>query len=479
MVTAVHTATLLAVFGLMHASAAAAQETRNVLVIFSNARLLPANIELESGLRETFAKSDDPRVELFAEFLDVPHFGGPAYSDTMATYLREKYAARPPDAIVVAAEDALEFVLRHRDQLFPRTPVVHVAVSRSYLRKKPALPADVIGVPIELDFAGTIEQALAWHPKARRLIVVTGASAWDRDWKTRLRMEAPAFSGRATPEFLAGLPTGAVLERLRGLRGDAIVFSPGYFEDGDGRVFTPRDSVELIAGAATAPVYAPYDSFLGTGVVGGRMPTFRSMGREAAGLVTELLGGARPSSLRLPELTATELHIDWRQARRWGIAEREVPAGAVWHFREPTFWQAHRTAAIVAIVTFLVQAGLIAALLVQRQLRRQTAAALEESKERMTLAARAAELSIWDWDSTGDLVWTAGASPTRRAGSDRPSRRCILPTAKPSSRPLGGPPPTERTWTSSTAALGPMAKCAGSSRGDAQTAKETASGCSA
>ena len=414
--TATRIGALLGMLGLLFVSAAAAQETRSVLVVFSNARLLPANIELEGGLRETFAKSAERRVELFDEFLDVPHFGGEAYADTVATYLREKYAARPPDVIMVAAEDALEFVLRHRERLFPRTPVVHMAVSRSKLPKMPALPADVIGVPIELDFSDTIEQALAWHPKARRLIVVTGASAWDREWETRLRKEASAFSGRATPEFLAGLPTGAVLERLRGLRGDAIVFSPGYFEDGDGRVFIPRDSVELIAGAATAPVYAPYDSFLGTGVVGGRMPTFRGMGREAAGIVTKLLAGARPSSLRLPELTATELHLDWRQARRWGIAEREVPAGTVWHFREPTVWQAHRTAAIVAIVTFLVQAALIAALLVERRLRRQTAAALEESKERMTLAARAGELSIWGWDATGDRVWTTGPSLAQPSG---------------------------------------------------------------
>ena len=94
----------------------------------------------------------------------------------MATYLREKYAARPPSVIVVAAEGALEFFLRHRDQLFPRTPIVHMAVSRSNLPKLPALPADVVGVPIEYDFSGTIEQALAWHPKARRLVVVTGAS---------------------------------------------------------------------------------------------------------------------------------------------------------------------------------------------------------------------------------------------------------------------------------------------------------------
>ena len=355
----------------MRVPATAAAANKDVLVIFSNARLLPANIEIERGLRETFAKSADRHVELFAEFLDVPHFGGASYGDTVATYLREKYAARPPDAIIVAAEDALEFVLRHREGLFPGTPVVHMAVSRSNLRKLPALPADVIGVPIEYDFAGTIEQALAWHPKARRLVVVTGASAQDREWEARLRTEVSRFGDRATPEFLAGLPTNAVLERLRGLEGDVIVFTPGYFQDGDGRVFNPRESAELMTGAARAPVYAPFDTFLGSGVVGGRMPTFEGIGREAAGLVTQLLAGAPPSSVRLPELEPTEFHLDWRQARRWGIGERRVPAGTVWHFREPTFWQAHRTTATVAIIAFLVQAGLIATLLVERRSRRR------------------------------------------------------------------------------------------------------------
>ena len=55
---------LLAALGLMHVPAAAAEENRIVLVIFSNARLLPANIEIERGLRETFANSANRHVEV-------------------------------------------------------------------------------------------------------------------------------------------------------------------------------------------------------------------------------------------------------------------------------------------------------------------------------------------------------------------------------------------------------------------------------
>src|SRR5271167_3533159 len=73
------------------APAIAAEKARHVLVLYGNNRLLPANVELDAGLHETFAKAD-PYAELSAEFLDYPRFEGEAYVHTIITFLREKYA---------------------------------------------------------------------------------------------------------------------------------------------------------------------------------------------------------------------------------------------------------------------------------------------------------------------------------------------------------------------------------------------------
>ncbi|UHD17583.1 hypothetical protein [Thiocapsa bogorovii] len=55
-------------------------------------------------------------------------------------------------------------------------------------------------------------------------------------------------------EFLAGLPTDALLQRLSELDSDTLVVTPGYFEDGVGHLFSPREAARPIAAAATAPV---------------------------------------------------------------------------------------------------------------------------------------------------------------------------------------------------------------------------------
>lgn len=417
---------------------ALATSSPTVLVLYSNNRLVPGNVDVDRGLRETMATAPERTAQLFSEYLDDPAFSGAEHERITAAYYRQKYVDRPPQVIVAAAESALGFVLRHRAEMFPNVPVVYVAVSKGYFASNPSLPPDVIGVPVEFDAMGTIELALRWHPNARRLVVVTGTSPWDREREAGLRSGLAHLDARPAIEFLAGLPTPEVLKRLRELRNDDVVYTPGYFMDGAGRESSPAESVRLMAPASGAPVYSPYGTQMGTGIVGGRMPTFVGMGREAGKAVNSLLDGIAPSAIRMPAGIPALVQVDWRQVRRWGISADEIPPDAIIHFREPTFWEAYRTQAIFVLVVILLQAGLIVALLLERRLRRRTAAALAESEGRISLAAHAARLSMWMWDLAHDSIW-ASAKLRQRAGLSKEtpvSFDQILQTVHPADRDL-------------------------------------------
>ena len=363
--------------------ATAAGNIEHVLLIYGNDRMLPASIEADSGFRETLAESD-PSAAVNAEYLDIPEFDAQAYHSALMTFLRAKYSQKVPDVIVAGGNEAIDFMLRNRRELFPLAPIVHMGVARSFLRQEPPLPADVVGVPVDYDSSATIEQALQWRPQARRLVLVTGASYPDQNDETEIRNVAPRFKDRVTVEFLVGLPTSGVLKRLSQLGDDAIVFTPGYYQDGEGRNFAPRDSARLMATAATAPVFGPYRTFIGTGVVGGFMPNFRAMGRQAGVAVGRLLHGEPAASLNLPEVMPGTLNVDWRQLKRWGIPESAVPSGAIVQFREPSLWETHPQELIVAAIAFLILMLLVAVLLLERRQRRL--AQLAEVKLRSDLS---------------------------------------------------------------------------------------------
>ena len=76
--------------------------------------------------------------------------------------------------------------------------------------------------------------------------------------------------------------------------------------------------------------------------------------------------------------------------KRWGIDEKDIPADTIVHFREPTFWEAYRNEAIVAIAVILFQAALIAKLLVERQRRRAAELAVQRQRTELAHASRLA-----------------------------------------------------------------------------------------
>ena len=275
-------------------------------------------------------------VYFFEEYLDIEWVSTEAYATAQAEFLRQKYSGRNVRVIVAEAFAALQFTLKFRDRMLPGVPVVHVAIPIDQLEGV-SLPADVVGKSIDLDPTETLRFALRLQPGAERIVIVLGAAPRDRMWEQRLRKAVAQLEGHPEVEYLAGLPTAAVLQRLGALSKDTIVFTPGYFLDGAGQVGTPRQSAELIGPASAAPVYGPFDTFIGTGIVGGYMAPFDDQATQAGALVVRLLNGTPPTAIARSSFVNVPV-VDWRALRRWGIDEHLLPANADVRFREPTVW---------------------------------------------------------------------------------------------------------------------------------------------
>jgi signal transduction histidine kinase len=382
------------------ASIAHAAESRSVLFVFSDNRLLPTNIEIDNAFREALLAERHEAVEIYTEFLDRARYGSAAYDDALLNLFRQKYSGdRTPTAIVAGGMYAVRFLLANRPAMFGDVPIVFAGMSVEEVRTLQPLPRNVIGVPVAFDYRGTIIDALRLHPQTRHLVLIVGANPVDRSELERLKPIADELSDRISVEILDSLSIGALQTRLRALGPQDLVFTQGFFSDGEGRQMIPREAAQVIAQASRAPVYGPFTTFLGTGIVGGRMPSWRTVGVDAAHLVSQIFDGVAPTAIEVPKTTASTLQIDWREARRFGITEEQLPPDATVLFKEPTFWEAYGRIAIIVVVVMLLQAMLIARLLHERRLQRQTAAALEESRQNLTLAAQTARLTTWIWET--------------------------------------------------------------------------------
>ena len=63
---------------------------RRILVLYSDERLLPANIIVDEAIRATFAGDTSNRIEFHSEFLDVSRFPGEARTSPSANSPRRR-----------------------------------------------------------------------------------------------------------------------------------------------------------------------------------------------------------------------------------------------------------------------------------------------------------------------------------------------------------------------------------------------------
>ena len=119
------------------------------------------------------------------------------------------------------------------------------------------------------------------------------------------------------------------------------------------------------------------------------MVSFEAEGEKAARLASRVLAGEKPESIALPETSENPYMFDWRQLRRWGIAEDALPHGSVVLYKQPGFWDLYRWRIIGVISLCIVEALLIVGLLVERANRRRADEGLRESQRELRASDRA------------------------------------------------------------------------------------------
>jgi PAS domain S-box-containing protein len=388
------------------AIASRADETKRVLIIHSNQSVLPATIIVDASIRQEMQAQLPGRLEIFSEFLDTERFPEPEHETQMAAFLREKYAKHPIDLLIVTGSQALDFLTQRRASLFADAPLIFTGIrEESALLRN--LPPAVIGITSRNDPVPTVELALRLQPDARRLVVVTGAAAFDRSWQETARRALRHFEGQLEVTYLSGLPMAELLREVGQLPPHTIVLYLTVLQDGAGQSFIPGDVLSRLAEASSAPIYGVYDSYLGRGIVGGYMDTFEAIGRAVAQLGLRVLAGERPETIPSRHSETSANYVDWQQLRRWSLDESRLPPGSILRFREPSLWEQHKWWIVIGVGLFIAQSFLVAALVLQGLRRRRAEQVARDSEERMSLATTSAHLGVWHWDNASNRLWAS------------------------------------------------------------------------
>jgi signal transduction histidine kinase len=339
---------------------------QRVLVLYATRRDAQLVVVSDRLLPQMFDRELEADVDYYSEFIDQARFAQPNYDEAFLDYLLLKYQGMRFDVVIAMGDTPLAFIERTRERFLRDTPAVFFSNQPSRPR-----PSNSTGIATELNLRDTVSLALALHPDARHLFVVSGSAASNRVFETAARQQLPMFESRLAITYLSGLPIEELEARLATLPPQSIVYYLVLDRDGDAVNFDPLAYVDRLTAVANAPVYSWVDSLIGRGIVGGSLKVQADQARAVGELAIRVLRGEDASEIPVANVDLNVSQVDWRQLRRWRIAESRVPANTRILFRDPTAWERYRPYIFTLIALLLAQGLLIATLLVQRARRRQ------------------------------------------------------------------------------------------------------------
>ncbi len=319
------------------AEARAAVEVKSVLVIYPYEPEPTLFNDFDQTLSSTLASNPKIAVRSYAEYLDLMRFPDEAHERQLAEYLRVKYADRKLD-LIISMGIALDFLLKHGEQVFPGTPIVFTSLANQRLKNYTLRP-NMTGLAMKVDYRGTLDMILALQPDTRRVVLVSGTSAGDQFWISEAQKVFQDYQDKLTFSVSTELSMSNLLDQMRNLPAHTVVFYDQMLRDATGHFLLSSESLVLICRSSSVPVYSIWKSYVGLGIVGGYVWDYAAEGAAVGNLGLRILAGDRPQDIPVRTLDTNHFVADQMQLRRWGISGRMLPTGSIVENKEP-FYQA-------------------------------------------------------------------------------------------------------------------------------------------
>jgi len=361
----------------------AAPPTQSIVAFFGGELRTPANEIVQRVWSERFSALGGGKTEFFAEYVDPVRFAGPEHEQRLAAFLHDRYLGRSLGVLLAADPPSLNFLLRQRDFIAPGVPVVFNDLRKPTLAQI-QLPSDFVGVPVDVDAGPTVVLARRLRPEAAQVLIVTGVSDLDRVWERRLGTAAAQLLPSLPVRRLSSLPIEDIEREVAKAR-NAIILCGSFRLDASGRAFSGSLLVlERLKAVAAAPIFHIVPEAVGHGALAAVSVSTEAVAEQSANIAIKVLASGGAQGVVLPPELKARPFVDWREIHRWNIDEALLPSDAVVLFRVPTFWELYGRYALIGFAALLLQAALIALLLVQA--RRRQRAEREAAHQRSELA---------------------------------------------------------------------------------------------
>ncbi len=340
-----------------------------------------------TGIRSTL---DRHGIYYDVEYMYTKTNNSEDYFSEFYNILKMRLATMHYDGLIVGDDQALRFVIRYQNELFPDIPIAFFGVNDVSIASVACSMPHMTGSIEPTFLKDNIDFALSLYPRATRIVaIVDGTVTGEADQATFMqrRSQYPDLDFEVLNS--SRLTRGELGEQVASYRDDTILLFMSAVTDVEENYYTLHSQVSYLSQKAQIPIFHSDANNVGDGVLGGITLDFEKAAASAAETLLEAFKGKDIGKMPLDENPASVFQVDEKLLEKYSIPMQDIPKNAEIINHDKSFWESYY---MVMIPFFIIAAALVALLLQSRRSFRQSvkygeelARSQEELKEKNEL----------------------------------------------------------------------------------------------
>ncbi|MGM0370729.1 MAG: ABC transporter substrate binding protein, partial [Bacillota bacterium] len=344
-------------------SAETASEPKRILLLHSYHQGMQWTQEIEKGIKEML-EQELSDYRLYIEYMDSKRFDYQAMTEELNNIYHQKYKTTPPDIIITSDDNALNFILSHRPEIFPGIPVVFCGVN-NLNKKKLATTKNITGIVEEPSIKETIQLMLDVHDDLTKIVVINDKTTTGRANRKKLEQVTPSLSAKVDFEYWQNFSMKELQGKLGTLKSNTAILLLSFNRDRLDHTFTYQESINELTPYTEVPIYGVWDFYLGQGIVGGKLISGSNQGRMAAELVVDAIEGNPTAINSAVTYNSNRYMFDYQQLQQFNIAQDQLPTESMIVNKPDSFYYKYKSQIWkISVLTALIVTAILAVFLV-------------------------------------------------------------------------------------------------------------------
>lgn len=269
-----------------------------------------------------------PGAEFSFEYMDTKRQEPTeARLNKLKNLYKNKYKDRHYDVITCLDDDAFQFLLNNRDELFSSTPVVFCGVD-FFEDQMLTAGKNFTGVVEAFDIPGTISLMLKLHPDAKQIVIIDDQTATSKASQEAMNQTLSRFNTIVSFVIWNDMTVEELQRNASALHEGSLILLLNYNNDREGRAVTHEESAWILRSASSVPIYGTRDVYMGFGVLGGAIITGQVQGRLAADMAHRILQGVPADDIPVIKELPSSYIFDMLELRRFNISVQRSASSA-------------------------------------------------------------------------------------------------------------------------------------------------------